>query len=240
MKNIWSAAYTDVGIKKKVNQDAVILKVAGTVSGKLAFAAICDGMGGLQQGEVASEMLCLSYEQWFRQELPLFLKGGKDICYFQTTLEQTTRNADARMKQYGRQHGIRMGTTATMLLVVEDKYYIFHVGDTRVYRITDSDINQLTTDHICRERQNVLLQCVGASPELHPEVLHGEIGEQATFLLCSDGFRHKVEKKEFFQLLNPLAVQSEEAMQNHLHILTERNKARGETDNISAIALKIF
>lgn len=240
MKNIWSAAHTDVGIKKNINQDAVILKIAGTASGKLAFAVICDGMGGLQQGEVASEMLCRSYEQWFRQELPIFLKEGMDIRYFQTTLEQTTLHADARMKQYGRQHGIRLGTTATILLIVEEKYYIFHVGDTRVYRITGSDLDQLTTDHTCRQQQNVLLQCVGASGELHPEVLHGEIGEPVTFLLCSDGFRHKVEKRELFQLLNPLALQSEEVMQTHLYTLTERSKERGETDNISAIALKIF
>ena len=48
------AAHTDVGIRKKTNQDSVLIKVADTDCGKVCFAAVCDGMGGLRKGELAS------------------------------------------------------------------------------------------------------------------------------------------------------------------------------------------
>ena len=47
------AAHTDVGIRKKTNQDSVLIKVADTDCGKVCFAAVCDGMGGLRKGELA-------------------------------------------------------------------------------------------------------------------------------------------------------------------------------------------
>lgn len=257
MNHIWSAAHTDVGIKKNINQDALILKIANSPCGKVAFAVICDGMGGLQQGEVASEMLCHSYEKWFRHDLPYLLQEGMTLSSFRRSLEDVTCLADEAMKQYaGKQH-VQMGTTATLLLIFKEHYYIFHIGDTRVYQMTNNNIEQLTTDHTYVQQQiqrgfmsekqaqtaaakNVLLQCVGASDSLHPEVLEGEICGPTSFLLCSDGFRHKLDKREIFEQLNPFGVLSEEQLQTRLELMTEWNKARGETDNISAIALKTF
>lgn len=257
MKHIWSGAHTDVGTKKNINQDAVILKVGNSSCGKIAFAVICDGMGGLQQGEVASGMLCQEYEKWFRYELPLLVKAGLTCDSFEKSLEKVTAQADGVMKQYAISQHMQMGTTATLLLILEEKYYIFHIGDTRVYQITGNHIKQLTTDHtyvqqqiqrgIMSEQQaqtatgrNVLLQCVGASQVLKPEVLKGEIRDNTVFLLCSDGFRHQLEKWEIFEQLNPLTLQSEELLQARLQMMTEWNKSRGESDNISVVALKIF
>ena len=82
MNHIWSAAHTDVGIKKSVNQDSVILKIASSPFGKIAFAVVCDGMGGLQQGEIASGMLSQNYENWFQRELPVLLRTGLTIKSF--------------------------------------------------------------------------------------------------------------------------------------------------------------
>lgn len=257
MKQIWSAAHTDVGIKKNINQDAVMLKVANSTCGRIAFAVICDGMGGLQQGEVASEMMCRDYEKWFQYELPSLLKTGLTRKAFQESLEKVTCRTDQVMKQYARLRRVQMGTTATLTLILENKYYIFHVGDTRVYQITGNDLRQLTTDHtyvqqqiqrgFMSERQavnagnrNVLIQCVGASSVLRPEVFEGEMNGPTSFLICSDGFRHKLEKKEIFEQLNPTVLQSEEMLQERLLCMTEWNKQRGEKDNISAIVLKVF
>ena len=59
------AAQTDVGIFKDVNQDSMTVKVADTPYGEVAFAVICDGMGGLDQGEVASALVVRAFEEWF-------------------------------------------------------------------------------------------------------------------------------------------------------------------------------
>lgn len=239
METIWSAAHTDVGTKKNINQDAVLLKVASAAQGKTAFAVICDGVGGLSLGEVASSYTCESYGDWFTAQLPGLLQAGLTKESFAKSLWNVTRRVDEQMKRYSQEQKLQMGTTATALLIVKDSYYIFHVGDTRVYQLSDSSICQLTTDHTCGQ-MNVLLQCVGASCDLKPEVIAGKMEAPVSFLLCSDGFRNKIEQRELFEKLRPSALQSEGILQDILQNLTEWNKTRGETDNLSAVALKIF
>ena len=70
------AAHSDVGTTKAVNQDSLTVKVANTMNGEAAFAVICDGMGGLEQGEVASTAVVRAYEQWFLKDLPQLLARG--------------------------------------------------------------------------------------------------------------------------------------------------------------------
>ena len=60
-----SAVHTDKGIKKNTNQDSVLIKEAVTDHGKVFFAAVCDGMGGLAKGEVASATLVRAFSDWF-------------------------------------------------------------------------------------------------------------------------------------------------------------------------------
>lgn len=67
------AAHTDVGIRKKTNQDSVLIKVADTDCGKVCFAAVCDGMGGLRKGELASATLIRDFSDWFDSEFPEIL-----------------------------------------------------------------------------------------------------------------------------------------------------------------------
>lgn len=64
--NFITEAHTDVGIKKKTNQDSVLILEADTEYGNIALAAICDGMGGLANGEVASASLVKAYAAWFQ------------------------------------------------------------------------------------------------------------------------------------------------------------------------------
>ena len=72
------AAHTDVGIRKKTNQDSVLIKVADTDCGKVCFAAVCDGMGGLRKGELASATLIRDFSDWFDSEFPEILYEGLD------------------------------------------------------------------------------------------------------------------------------------------------------------------
>ena len=59
------AAHTDVGIKKKTNQDSYMIKEAQTKMGRIFFGVLCDGMGGLSNGELASATVIRAMEQWF-------------------------------------------------------------------------------------------------------------------------------------------------------------------------------
>ena len=71
-----AAYYTDVGIKKKNNQDSLAIKIAETPKGSAVFAIICDGMGGLAKGELASKEVICAYCDWFEKDFPELVLSG--------------------------------------------------------------------------------------------------------------------------------------------------------------------
>ena len=72
------AVHTDVGIRKSTNQDSVLLQTAHTNLGNIAFGCVCDGMGGLAKGELASATLINAFAAWFQKDLPEMLAEGFD------------------------------------------------------------------------------------------------------------------------------------------------------------------
>ena len=231
------AADTDIGIHKSVNQDSVCVKTAETDTASVALIMVCDGMGGLSKGELASAEVVRSFSDWFDNELPYEI----DDWNWETAARRTIKRLrilNDRLVMYGAENNIRAGTTATGIIAVNSGYMTFHAGDTRIYKIA-SDLRQLTDDHtfINREikrgnmtpqqamtdpRRNALIQCVGASGDVEPD------------MICSDGFRHVLEPKEIFDELSPEKVTTKKAMEKSLRRLIEIVKERSERDNITA------
>lgn len=89
-------------------------------------------------------------------------------------------------------------------------------------------------------RRNVLLQCVGASDEVYPDMFFGDVQTNAVYMLCSDGFRHEITPNEIFEKLQPGALLDEYAMQDHAQALIDTNKQRQERDNISVALVRTF
>ncbi len=250
------AAHTDAGIKKEVNQDSVLVEIADTDYGKVCFAVICDGMGGLSKGELASATLVRSFQKWFHDEFPDMLYQGIAPEQLKDCWEKLITDGNVRITNYGIEQKAKLGTTIVALLLVGDIYYITHVGDSRVYRITDTII-QLTKDQTFVQREidagrmtpgqakndpqrNVLLQCVGASSVVEPEFQFGQTDKDTCFLLCSDGFRHVISEEEIYTYTNPQVAVSQEAMQERLKYLTDLDKYRRENDNISSVLVRII
>ena len=250
-----TAAHTDVGLKKKTNQDSVLVMQAQSDAGPVLMTAICDGMGGLAKGEVASAAMVNSLAQWFQTALPALLSEGFEagkLCDQWNQLVQTTA---LRIAEYGSHIHVDMGTTAAVFLVVGDSYFIMNVGDSRVYSVTDR-LYQLTKDQTYVQREidlgrmtpqqaavdgqrSVLLQCIGASPVVTPDFFTDKLHAGQVFLLCCDGFRHVVQPEEIYRAIDPKTNTTEEAMQRALVYLTELNKKRHEEDNISAVLIRV-
>ena len=250
-----TAAHTDVGLKKKTNQDSVLIMQAQTDAGPVLMAAICDGMGGLAKGEVASAAMVRSLEKWFRNEFPALLGAGFEAEKLCTEWSQLVQTTARRISEYGARIHVDMGTTAAVFLVVGDGYYIMNVGDSRVYEVTNQ-LYQLTKDQTYVQREidlghltpeqaavnpqrSVLLQCIGASDVITPDFFSGKLAPDQAYLLCCDGFRHVVQPQEIYRAVNPKTVTTETAMKRALVSLTELNKNRREEDNISAILIRI-
>ncbi len=255
MVSFLSAAHTDVGTAKKVNQDAFCLKTARTPNKNIAFAVLCDGMGGLKNGELASALIVNEFSNWFEVDLPNMIEAGAQLTDIQNYWNKLIAEKSSRIMRYGDEHGISLGTTLTAVLVIDRDYLFAQVGDSRLYQINNT-IVQITKDQtvVAREveqhrltldqarvdkRKNILLQCIGASKNVRPEYGIGRLNLGDELMLCSDGFRHEVREEEMLGVLSPMIHNSERTMKQGLIDLIETNKARGERDNITAILLKI-
>ena len=254
--NFIVSAKTDVGNVKSTNQDSLSVKVLNTSQGRMVFAVLCDGMGGLEKGEVASASLVQAFDHWVNAILPVLLNEPLSDFVIQKQWEQIVADQNNLIKNYGVRHGVKLGTTVVAILLTQDRYYILNVGDSRAYEIVSS-MKQLTTDQtfvarevalgnmtpeaaLTDERRNVLLQCVGASDEIYPEMLFGNVCENAVYMLCSDGFRHEVHEDEMFAKFRPDVLYDAYTMDKHSVELIELNKFRKERDNISVVLIRTF
>ncbi len=231
------------------------MKVARTPAVNVALTVLCDGMGGLKSGEYASALVVNAFSAWFENELPKVVGSTTDMNAIAQRWNAIVQDQGKKIMAYGQSKGISLGTTLTALLVVNNRFLCVHVGDSRLYKVGPTAMQQLTTDHsfVANEvahkrmtpeqartdsRKNVLLQCVGASQVINPEFVSGMVAENDVFMLCSDGFRHEITEEEMHGVLAPQLMTSEKVMKKSLTDLIELNKARSEKDNITAILLK--
>lgn len=250
------SASTDIGIARKTNQDSVAVITADTAIGKIAMAVMCDGMGGLAKGELASATVARAFVNWFRTDLPLLIKKGISDHAIRSEWTELINCMNSKIMQYGKSNNINLGTTATVLLVTPERYYCLNVGDSRAY-VLNSFIKQITEDQtvVARElkygkiteeqaktdpRKSVLLQCVGSSQNVNCDMFFENTQKNTVFLLCSDGFRHEITDEEIFTYLNPSVLRSKQNMDENSKYLIELNKNRMEKDNISLALVKIL
>lgn len=254
--NFLISATTDIGIVKSTNQDSLSVKIINTEQGRMVFAILCDGMGGLAKGEVASASVIHAFDKWLRDEFPSVCNAPIEDYMIRAQWEKIITEQNDTIKAYGATQGVRLGTTAVVLLITEKRYYILNVGDSRAYEISDN-IYQLTTDQtfVAREialgnmteeqamqdeRRNVLLQCIGASDMVYPEMFFGDTKENAVYMLCSDGFRHQITPQEIYEKFQPAVLLDNNRMNVNATALIELNKARQERDNISVALVRTF
>jgi PPM family protein phosphatase len=253
--SVLTALHTDKGIVKETNQDAVLLKVANSSFGEIVFAVVCDGMGGLSKGELASATVVKAFSDWFEQGFVEILKANQ-LQQIEVEWNRMLNELNSKISDYGNQHGIKLGTTFTGMLVIGDDYMLIgQVGDSRAYEVGEQLI-QLTEDQtlVQREvnmkritpeqakvdpRQNVLLQCLGASKVLKPVFIKIKPSRNHSYFVCSDGLRHKLETFELYTHLKPENFMNEQQLQNKCFELVEQVKQRKERDNISIVLIKL-
>lgn len=248
------AADTDVGISKKSNQDSLCVKCADTSLGPVVMAIICDGMGGLDKGELASAVVIRAFNKWFEKVLPKLVEDS-DWEKIRFSWETLLRDLNKGISDYSSDVEISMGTTFCGILIIGKRYMLFNVGDSRAYRLS-SALEQLTEDqtYVQREinrgnltpeqalthpKRSVLLQCVGASRVVVPDVQFGSVVSGENYLLCSDGFRHVISSEEIMEKLNVPHNTNVETMKCSIREMIDTVKQRREKDNISALMIHV-
>lgn len=245
-------AETDIGISKTTNQDSVLIRHALSSAGEVCLAVVCDGMGGLAKGELASATVIRAFSDWFDRELPFEL-NQLDLHVIGGKWSLMLKELNNKIMNYGEQIGAALGTTFSGILMVGDAYVFAHVGDSRIYHFGET-VHQLTVDQtfVAREvmrgtmtpeqaktdkRRNLLLQCVGASKTVEPQVVCG-VAQKGIYMLCSDGFRHVITEGEMKTEFSLERMADKNAMHSSARKLIELVKARQERDNISVALIK--
>jgi len=245
--------YTDIGIKRKNNQDSLALIKARTADGDVLLAMVCDGMGGYKFGEYASKLCIESFVSWFRKELPGYLYAEGGMSRVLPDWKRIIKNVNAQLCGFGKQQNISLGTTLTAFLFYGGNYYAAQVGDSRGYQLLHR-LTKLTQDQsvVGREveagmlteqearsdkRRNILLESIGVTDSVNPEFYQGKIEPGATYLLCSDGFWHAPSDEELLRYFDSSQIHDNRTFRMHINYMIEQIKQRGEKDNITAVGV---
>lgn len=252
------AARSFVGVRKSVNQDAYCAMCARTSLGDAALVAVCDGVGGLSSGEIASSACVKELSGWFEEEFPGIVLGcWPDAAGLFAAVEEgwawLIESLNTRLGRYAKQAGVRMGTTLTAFLVVGNEYCSVHVGDCRAYLVGERSALRITGDQTLAARavedgeisadeadshpsSSVILQAVGAQDEVDPVFDRGTLGEGDVLLVCCDGFYRRTGDAAIAEVLGP-APREEDALLDAIDELVARAVEAGEQDNITAVCL---
>lgn len=241
-------AYWEKGNVRPINEDSLLLLQSLTVRGRVLLAAVCDGMGGMEQGECASGYLTEELITWYYDSLIPAVGKKKPIWVIRRSFQRKLYQICRRMEVYGNSHEIALGTTMSVLVLWEKRYLIWHLGDCRIYYLTEKKgfirgtagrkIALLTRDH--NEDLSKLTKCVGSFvPYFVPDFVTGIIPREGIFLLCSDGFWHLIREEEMEQVLSLKELTDEKQIEKRLQELGKAAIRRGERDNISALCVCI-
>lgn len=240
-----TGVYWHRGVLAACNQDSVVLQQLLTGRGRLLMAAVCDGMGGLREGETASGCLAQLLQEWFYGWLVKAVRKKKPFWLIRRSLDRTVYYGQEQLRRYAGREQIKLGTTMSVLVLWERNYLIWHLGDSRIYlfrggagriggaRGRGGAVGLLTRDHVKGGSQ--LTKCVGSFGYYRPDYRIGRLKEGDVLLVCSDGFYRRVAPRELADTLSVGALRDEMQIERRLKEIGSACMKRGETDNLSAV-----
>lgn len=247
------AGDTNVGMKRTHNEDSFEL-----IEDERLYI-VADGMGGHASGEVASKMAIDTLREFFKAtsadpEATWPYKMDKSRGYEENRLITGIKLANLRIHESAsREPKLRgMGTTIVGILVIDEGVLIAHVGDSRVYRVRNGQLEQLTEDHsllndyikmkrLTEEEianfphKNVIVRALGMKDTVKVDTRldHPQPGD--VYLLCSDGLCGPVTDPEIQELTT-----STNDLKQGVQRLIDRANANGGPDNVSVVMVKWF
>lgn len=226
---------SDIGAGREVNQDAVIFRHMEQNGLYFALGAVCDGVGGLECGEKASQLVIREIEEWF-EAISVWMDVEAieaDILY--AHLLDGVEEWNTRVRKLSFCENIHTGTTLSLIMIIRKNYYIVQVGDSRIYKYRRR-LEQLTTDAVVTgfkngEMKNYLANYMGKADKLWYSDAKGVFQEGDMFLFCSDGGYHMLTEKDVEEIY--INYKEKENLSEVSRRLIKVLIARGECDNVS-------
>ena len=236
-------AKTDIGKAREKNQDYYYVSEDTDVP---RIYILADGMGGYKGGEVASKLATESVKKYIENNFSNIIKEKEEILkLIASAVEYANMVVYEKSKEDKELEG--MGTTLEVCVIYNNKAYIGHVGDSRVYRIRKDIIRKLTKDHsyvqqliedkkITREeakthpKKNMITKALGCTPFVEPDLRARNFEKGDIFIICSDGLTNMVDEKQIYEIIKQDIENATEKLIN------EANQAGGY-DNITVIII---
>jgi len=234
----WSSfGITDVGKVRKHNEDSMLDKP------EIGLWVVADGMGGHEAGDVASQMIVSSLGK---------IHEGITLDRYIDDIEERILKVNECLITKARESekNVTIGSTVVGMLAYDRFCTFFWAGDSRLYRLRDGSLRQLTTDHsqvevyieqglISRQQAathphgNMITRAVGAAEDLYIDFDIQEMQSGDRYMLCSDGLTKHLEDIEFEKML------SEGSVEEACNELTALTLERGAGDNVTTIVIDV-
>ena len=240
---------TNSGKVRKHNQD--VFQTTLCDDKNIAVLVVCDGMGGANAGNIASELAADTFMNYINEELKTLSENytSADIAIMMTNAVLAA-NTEVFKKSLEDDEYSGMGTTITAAVATVHGEVVANVGDSRLYHITGNKITQITKDHSVVEdmiergeitriearrhpSRNLITRALGTGVYEPPDIFFIKMDPEDVIILCSDGLTAVVMDNEIqFELLRDATVQE------ICEVLVDKALERGAPDNVTAVILK--
>ncbi|HZJ77449.1 MAG TPA: Stp1/IreP family PP2C-type Ser/Thr phosphatase [Clostridia bacterium] len=236
-------AKTDIGVVRDSNQDCYSI---GELPGGVAWAVVCDGMGGALGGDVASSTAV----KMISEKIASCYHDGMSSNSIKNILVSAIESTNTCLYDMSVANDslAGMGTTVVAAIVTNDLACIAHAGDSRAYKVSSEAIIQLTKDHSVVQalvengqitqdeakvhpRKNIITRALGVDESIEIDFCEEPITDNDTILICTDGLTNYLETDEIYAIARSV---------DHYQFAEELVKianSKGGGDNITVVAI---
>ena len=236
-------AKTDVGKVRSSNQDSY---AAGEFQNGVAWAVVCDGMGGNAGGNIASSTAVKSISD----KITLVYRDGMTSSSIKYLLITAITNANYEVFDMASSNSELkgMGTTVVAAIITPDAVYVSHVGDSRAYLVSKNEIRQITKDHSVVQdmvekgeitpdeakshpRKNLITRALGVDEEVKADFLAEDTTSDDVLLICTDGLSNFVDQSDIYRVV------CDRPYTDFADTLVDMANEKGGADNITVVAV---
>lgn len=241
----------EIGDQRSSNQDSILTRIGNFGGTRLALFLVADGCGGLARGEKISQLLSDCFAQLWESGLLLqHCSRKRRNAYLSTLICGWLDLVNQFAFDFGKEIQGRVGSTLSLLVIRNKEYYLYNVGDSRVYLKRNGCLTQLSEDQsyvadmlrngeISEEeaahssKRNILTMCVGGYERVRVYQNKGRIRKGDVFLLCSDGLYGKIDSRSLEDVVPDIVTDDSASL---LRSCIPPGRA---SDNVSAILVQI-
>ncbi|MCF0124984.1 MAG: Stp1/IreP family PP2C-type Ser/Thr phosphatase [Clostridia bacterium] len=237
-------AKSDIGKVREINQDAFYISDS---LDEIKLYILADGMGGYNGGEIASNLAIQSAKSYIENNFKEIEKDKDSIIQLiGSSMEYANMVVFEKAKNNQELEG--MGTTLEICLIYNNRAFIGHVGDSRIYRIRKEFMRKLTQDHsyvqklvkdgtitqeeaVHHPQKNMLIKALGCNAFVEPDVMVKGFLKDDILIMCSDGLTNLVPQDVIYK-------EVKKDIEKATKVLVNIANEKGGYDNITVVTIK--